>query len=158
VRDASGRFWFPTFYGLVSLDPREALSLESGPIRVTAEEVRSLPGAASGSAREGFRIPSGQSSLEVDYTAVTLRDPENLKFQYLREGFDTDWVEAGRRRTASFTRLPPGSYRFRVRAFVTPGRWIEAERVLPIQVMPAFHQTDWFRALIAAAVIAAAFA
>src|SRR5262249_6148942 len=54
--------------------------------------------------------------------------------------------------------LPPGSYRFDVRAFVTPGRWVESQSAVPITVMPAFHQTGWFKALIAAAVMAAGFA
>jgi signal transduction histidine kinase/DNA-binding response OmpR family regulator len=157
VSDASGRYWFPTFYGLACLDPREALALESTPIPVPIEGVRSLPQAAASGGHGEFWIPPGQSSLEIDYTAVTLRDPENVRFQYLLEGYDSEWVEAGRRRTANFTRLPPGSYRFRVRAFVTPGRWIEAASPVSLVVMPAFHQTRWFQALVAAALIAAAF-
>ena len=39
------------------------------------------------------------------------------------EGYDTAWVDAGTRRSAYYTSLPPGSYVFRVKASNNDGVW-----------------------------------
>jgi signal transduction histidine kinase len=61
------------------------------------------------------------------------------------EGFDKEWVEAGTRRTAFYTNLSPGSYRFRVTARISGGTWSETGAVLPIRLRPHFYQTVLFR-------------
>jgi len=71
---------------------------------------------------EGGRIVAG-SNLEIHYTALSLISPERVRFRYLLEGFDDEWVDAGTRRVAYFTNLPPGPYRFRVVACNNDGVW-----------------------------------
>jgi hypothetical protein len=61
------------------------------------------------------------------------------------EGFDTGWVDAGTRRQAFYTNLPPGDYRFRVRAS-NDGVPSEREAVWAFTLAPAFYQTRWFAA------------
>jgi len=156
--DPSGRFWFTTFDGVAVVDPALALALEATPVPVRVETLTSLPRAAARKDEGGFTVPSGPQSVEIGFTAIALRDPDNVRFQYRLEGFDPGWMEAGARRTTTYTRLPPGTYTFHVRAFVTPGRWIELATPVPVVVMPAFHQTGAFKALAGMAVLAAAFA
>jgi signal transduction histidine kinase len=94
----------------------------------------------------------------VQFTAPLLRMPERVRFEYLLEGFDGDWQEASATRVADYTRVPPGAYRFRVRAYNEDGMPGPAEAVLALRVEPALTQTLWFRALatllIAALVVA----
>ena len=51
--------------------------------------------------------------------------PERVHFRYQLEGYETEWVEANTRRTAYYTRLPPGKYVFRVIASNDDGLWNE---------------------------------
>src|SRR5262249_32964971 len=79
--------------------------------------------------------------------ALSFAAPATVHFQYRLDGFDTDWVSAGTRRQAVYTNLPPGSYRFRVRASDKEGASDASDVTLPFTVRPAFVQTYWFYAL-----------
>ena len=68
------------------------------------------------------------------------------------EGFDKEWVEAGSRRTAYYTNLPPGRYRFRVTACNGDGVWRDAPVSTELVLNPHFYQTAWFYGLCAVAV------
>src|SRR6185369_13252575 len=62
-------------------------------------------------------------NLELQYAALSFRDPDLVRFRYQLEGFDRGWVEAGSRRAAYYTNLPPGRYRFHVIACNDDGVW-----------------------------------
>jgi signal transduction histidine kinase len=65
-------------------------------------------------------------------------------FKYKAEGYDADWVDAGPRRTAIYTNLPPRDYVFRVKACNGDGIWNETGATLAFSVEPFFWQTWWF--------------
>src|SRR5207247_1510448 len=73
--------------------------------------------------------------------------PGRVQFKYRLEGFDPDWVPADTRRTAYYTRLPPGRYTFRVIASNPDGVWNEAGATLALSVRPFFWETRWFYAM-----------
>ena len=58
---------------------------------------------------------------------------------------DREWIEAGSRRTAFYTNIPPGRYTFRVKAANNDGVWNEDGARLVIVVTPPFWATVWFR-------------
>src|SRR6185369_1887631 len=68
--------------------------------------------------------------LEFDFTALSFRAPENVRFRYRLDGFDDDWVEAGRQRQAAYSRLPAGDYRFQVTACNSDGVWSSRDATL----------------------------
>jgi signal transduction histidine kinase len=63
------------------------------------------------------------------------------------EGFDSNWQEAGTRREAFYSQLPPGNYRFRIVACNNDGVWNLAGSTYEFNVAPAYYQRTWFRAL-----------
>ena len=77
-----------------------------------------------------------------------------MLFRYKLDGVDSDWQNAGTRRQAFYTRLPPGHYRFHVIACNNDGVWNELERVWVFLIKPAFYQTWWFTALVLLAAVA----
>jgi signal transduction histidine kinase len=74
------------------------------------------------------------------------------------EGVDTQWQEAGNRRSAYYTTLAPGSYRFRVVAANEDGVWNTNGASVLLVVPPALVQTVWFKLLIVAVVVLLAWA
>ncbi|MGH7975207.1 MAG: ATP-binding protein, partial [Limisphaerales bacterium] len=56
-------------------------------------------------------------------------------------------VDAGNKRVAEYSYIPPGKYTFHVRACNSDGIWNETGATLALIVMPHFWQTIWFRAL-----------
>lgn len=110
-RTRDGRLWFATTKGVVSLDPaRHAANPLPPPLHIESFVVDgdALP------VSDGRELPPGRSRFEFQFTGLSLLAPAKVRFRYLLEGFDRDWVEAGSRRAAYYTNLPPGSYRFRV--------------------------------------------
>jgi signal transduction histidine kinase/CheY-like chemotaxis protein len=71
------------------------------------------------------------------------------------EGYDRDWVNAGSNRVATYTKLAPGTYTFRVTAANEDGVRSKGEARLALTVVPRWFETWWAR-LIALVLLAAA--
>jgi len=104
------------------------------------------------------RLPPLVRDLEINYTALSLVAPEKVLFRYELEGWDRDWQDAGTRRHALYSNLPPRSYRFRVMACNNSGVWNEAGAFLAFSIAPAYYQTAWFRLSCVAALLALLYA
>ena len=92
--------------------------------------------------------------MQIDYTSPTFTVPQKVKFRYRLDSYDSDWHDAGTRRQAFYTDLPPGNYTFRVIAANSDGVWNESPAKLDFSIAPAYFQTNWFRALCAAVFLA----
>jgi serine phosphatase RsbU (regulator of sigma subunit) len=86
--------------------------------------------------------------FSLDFVSLDLRNPTKIKYQYKMEGFDKDWRETNyKRRTATYTNLPEGTYFFKVRATNSDGLWSKNEVNLKITIEPPFWKTTLFRVL-----------
>jgi signal transduction histidine kinase/ligand-binding sensor domain-containing protein len=159
TKSSDGKLWFASLDGVSVVDPRH-LPFNKLPPPVQIEQITAdrktydaaLDGTGDGNGR--LRLPPLVRDLEVDYTALSLVAPEKVLFRYKLEGRDRDWQDAGNRRQAFYTDLPPRNYRFRVVACNNSGVWSETGTFLDFSVAPAYYQTIWFRALCAAAFLA----
>lgn len=141
VRGGDGRLWFSTSGGVVSLDPARLPPAEPGP--VAGIETVSVDGARVSLARPLSLGPEAQR-IAIDYTAPSLAAPERLSFRYRLDGFDTDWIDAGRARQAIYTGLAPGAYRFRVIAMNKDGVASGREAEFAFHVAQAFYRHPLF--------------
>jgi signal transduction histidine kinase/ActR/RegA family two-component response regulator len=98
-------------------------------------------------------VPAGGQKFEFHYTGLSLLAPERVRFKYTLEGLDGQWIDAGTRRVAYYTNIPPGDYRFRVMASNNDGVWNETGAARAFTLAPYFHQTDLFAALCAGAAL-----
>jgi signal transduction histidine kinase/CheY-like chemotaxis protein/ligand-binding sensor domain-containing protein len=143
-REPGGALWFATIRGVVRIDPAHMRSNALLP-PVQIERVR-VDGKVLESGRT-VQVAPGSERLEFDYTALSFRAPERVQFKYRLTGFDSSWVEAGDRRTAYYTGLPPGTYTFQVIASNDDGVWNTQGASLQLKLRPYFYQTQWFMAL-----------
>lgn len=152
-----GRLWFPTGKGLVAINPSE-MHVNQHPPPVVIEEIRVDGRVYLGRAmtKEPLRIAPGQHRIEIDYTALSYMAPERVRFRYQLDGFESHWEEAGARRSADFTYLPPGQYVFHVTACNNDELWNNKGADFGFQLMPHFWQTTWFMVLAAATIMACA--
>jgi len=142
-----GRLWIPTQGGVVVVDP-DHLETNQSPPPVVIEEllVDRRPVALEGQ----LSLPPSDGDLEFHYTGLSFLVPGKVLFKYKLEGFNGDWVDAGPRRVAAYTNIPPGRYRFRVIAANADGVWNETGASFAFRLRPHFHQTWWFYGLVAA--------
>jgi len=152
-KSRDGKLWFPTIRGVVMINP-ENIRTNKLPPPVLIEHViidnRSF--AASGV----IQISPGNKDFEFHYTGLSFLVPERVKFKYKLEGWNKEWIDAGTRRTAYYTNIPPGSYCFRVIACNNDGIWNEEGASLKIIVPPPFWQIWWFRVLLILSILSAA--
>ncbi|MCP5525133.1 MAG: hypothetical protein H7A46_26720, partial [Verrucomicrobiales bacterium] len=95
-----------------------------------------------------LRLSPGRARvLEIRYTANTFVGSERARFRYRLEGHESAWHEACTRRTALYTNLRPGDYRFLVEACNRHGTWSEAPATFAFSLAPFFYQTWRFRTL-----------
>jgi ligand-binding sensor domain-containing protein/two-component sensor histidine kinase len=156
AKTRDGRLWFPTVQGMVGFHPQAAAIPTSKP-HVLVENA--FAGKLALSLTENaIQVPAGANDLEIQFTAIRLAAAERLRFRYRLEGYDEDWVDAGSRRTAFYTNLPPGEFTFRVAVHENGGPSLD-EALLPVRIAPRYYQTSWFLLLtiaLAAALIAGA--
>lgn len=148
--DEDGRFWFPTQAGIAVVDP-ETDNVVSGPPTVVIEKV--TIGREPTPYINGLNIEPGSRNIEFSYTGISLVRSEQIRFKYRLEGHDPDWVDAGTRRTAHYSYLPPGTYHFRVIAANSEGVWSAEGAVIEVVQEPFFYDTWTFYGLCALLVV-----
>ncbi len=108
-----------------------------------------------GSAKQPLTVAADANSLSVEFSALDLSAPEQNRYAYRLDGYDTQWIETdATRRFASYANLPPGHYMLRLRGSNRTGAWSGRSLSVPIRVLPTFFQTLGFRVLLALAGIA----
>jgi signal transduction histidine kinase/ligand-binding sensor domain-containing protein len=165
IRARDGRLWFPTQDGVAVIDPQN-IKTNSQPPPVVIETVKIDNRSVANETRESavrdsrfaIQIRPGQNNFEIEYTALSFINSANLRFKYKLEGLDHDWVEAGTRRTAYYSYVPPGDYTFSVIAANRDGVWNTEGKSLRITVLPPFYRTWWFLILLTLAAGGAVFA
>jgi signal transduction histidine kinase/ligand-binding sensor domain-containing protein len=145
VRDGRGRIWFATNHGLAFVEPDR---LRTNPIPPPIRILGLRSGSRDFAPTDGVALPEGTTDLRIDYTALSLSHPDRVRFRYRLAGLDTRWQDAGNRREAFFTNLPPGSYAFDVQASNDSGIWNTDGARLTFSITPHYSQTRWFAGLI----------
>jgi signal transduction histidine kinase/ligand-binding sensor domain-containing protein/DNA-binding response OmpR family regulator len=140
-KSTDGRLWFATIKGLVSVDPNK-LTTNTQPPPVIIEQL--ISGNQTIPMKQDIALPPGQEKFEFHYTALSFLDTAKVRFKYKLEGVDKEWVEAGTRRVAYYTNLPPGTYKFRVIACNNDGVWNETGATFSFSLAPYFYQNSWF--------------
>ena len=141
-----GRLWLPSDRGIVVVDPSRLPSPPAPPgARIEEVLVDGTPRAV----RNGLEVGPGRHMVEIRYAAATLQPAGMIRFRFRLDGFDADWHDADTRRSALYVGLPPGRYAFRVASCVGEGAFGEEAPVLSLRILPALHETAWFRVLAA---------
>lgn len=144
--DARGRVWFASSDGAVVIPPgNAAMHHQPAPpllLRQITADGRTLH------AKNGkLQVSADASRLEFAYAPLMLRPQNAIRFRYRLEGYEDRWNYAGENRTASYTNLPAGRYRFEVKAFSESDPSVTSRAVVSFDKEPHIYQTWWFALL-----------
>ena len=155
LRASDGHLWFATPKGLVEVDPAHFPVNElPPPVALERFQVDDVTQPLRG-ADSRLRVAAGRVHFEFDYAGLSFDAPQKVRYRYMLEGFDHGWTEAGGRRAAYYTNIPPGRYTFRVQAANNDGLWNTTGAALSFELRPHFYQTVWFYVLLLAALAGA---
>ena len=138
----NGDIWFPSIVGPLKISP--AFTNKSSTVPIVLKQIiadgRSLP------VRDPLKLAASVSQLEIHYGAIELKSQSELRFRYFLENFDKRWNDAGSRREAYYTNLPPGRYILHVAASDLSSPESTSEFTLAIVKQAHFYQSLWFYA------------
>lgn len=80
-----------------------------------------------------------ENVFSMEFAAVNFFNPAKIKYAYMLDGFDKNWVMADDKiRKVSYTNLDAGSYTFRLKSAGEDGVWGKNAIALKITVLPPF--------------------
>jgi signal transduction histidine kinase/ligand-binding sensor domain-containing protein len=140
-----GKLWFPTAGGAAVIDPRE-INVNTMSPPVVIEELRIAGETVAFS--DSVNVPPDKKSFDIEYKGLSFIKTEQVKYKYKLEGLDKDWVDAGARRVANYSYVPPGEYTFTVIAANSDGVWNQTGKSIRIKVIPYWWEIRWVQTLI----------
>ncbi|NNC82452.1 MAG: hypothetical protein HKN79_02665 [Flavobacteriales bacterium] len=97
---------------------------------------------------ETIELRPEMSLITLGFSGLNYRRPEKNTYAYRLAGLTDEWTFIGDRRYVTFSELPPGDYQLQVKAANNDGRWSEEPSQIYLSIIPAFYQTNWFKALL----------
>jgi len=143
IAGTDGRIWFTSRNGVVWLDPSAYSERQAVPPPITIQSITADDKSYAPASR--LSLPAHTSSVQISYSAVSLSDPEAIRFRYKLREADKDWHEVAASTPVTYRNLPPGSYHFNVGASDSNGVWSDKIATAEFTILPAFYQTRWFQ-------------
>lgn len=142
-----GRVWVATAKGLSVVAPAQLSRFARADAPVVIEEVRVDDKVLA--PQDTLLLPAGTRRMELHFAGLSYLMPQKIRYRYLLEGFDNEWIDRGTLRFAQFTNLAPGRYHFRVSAANPGGGWNPQEASLHFEIRPFLWQRPLFWAALA---------
>ncbi len=156
--DSKGNFFFGGQAGLNYFKPNEINYLNEAPdvvltgLRLFLQPVESfddnhvLFGDLHFQDKLTFKYK--QNFISIEYGTMDYNIKKSISFEYMLEGFDESWNYVHDMNLATYTKLPPGKYKFKIRSANRDGVWSENEKSIQLEIIPPFWLTWWFKTLI----------
>ena len=160
VRTRDGRICFSMLTGLAIVNPQtmqpnqlpppiviKRMSVDGRKLRIPgANELLASdpPAAVTRMPEQPLEVPPQHRELKIDFSVLSFKAPQNIRTRYQLEGYDSRWADTVQR-SANYSQLPAGKYRFHVTACNDSGVWNEHGATLDFVVRPFYWQTWWFR-------------
>jgi ligand-binding sensor domain-containing protein len=147
------RIWVATSSGLMKFDPSSVTHSVYPSLQLTGITINNRPNDKTPDSQPaampvaGQSLPYDSNSINFHYTGIYFSDPASVIYAYRLIGLDTNWINTGNNRSVSFQHLPPGSYRFEVKAASGTNQWSSEESHAFI-IEPPFWQRWWFMAVL----------
>lgn len=154
ITDDDGRIWFPTMNGVAIVSP-DLIQKNPQPPPVAIESVKIDREEVDFA--EPVSLAPPQTQLDITYTGLSFIKSDQVHFKYRLGGLDEDWIDAGTRRTVSYSHLPAGDYVFTVTAANSDRVWNNQGKSINIRVIAPFYGRWWFISLLTLTLVGVGF-
>ncbi len=155
-----GEMWFGGISGVNSFYPDQLISNSYPPHVVLTSFKQDGEPIDTGTTPEGLesaKFDWQHNFFEFEFVGLNYTRPEKNQYQYMLEGLDKDWYDAGTKRFGRYSNIPGGEYTLRIKASNNDGMWNEGGIAINIHIEPPFWETWWFRSLMAVILIGGVF-
>ncbi len=137
-KDSNGKLYFGSVRGMITFNPEEFHQTKFvPPIYITGFQVhnRELEVNKDTSVlkrsivyTDKITLPYDQSSISIDFAALSFTSPEVTEYSYIMKGLDKDWTYIKSNRKVYYTNLEPGTYTFKLKAAANNNIWDKLEK------------------------------
>lgn len=149
-----GELMFGGVNGLTVFDPAALWQTSGTPAHTFLTKMRVNnrllePAKPESPIREGIEFTTAielahdENNLYLQFMATDLSHPKRNMFSYYLEGGEPAWAHTGFENYAQYLNLPPGHYRFIVKAANREGVWSDTPTVLSIRIRPPWYASWW---------------
>jgi len=93
-----------------------------------------------------FKVKHSENSLRFSFVMPEYSRPNEIFYECFLEGYDKEWVALGHVGEKEYTKLPKGDYILHIKARNNMTGDTD-ERLINIQILPAWYETWWARLL-----------
>ena len=146
-----GTLVFGGTHGLTCFNPLDAPAKRSIPLvfetlSIHNQLVKPAPDGPIGqvmSMKPEVTIRHNQNAFDISFAALDYSEFEQIRYAYMLEGFDKDWVKIETRHDAYFANVPAGKYTLKVKIANGSHSITETEESLNIRVLPPWYASWW---------------
>lgn len=160
-RDRNGALWFGSPFGLSRFVPEEQKTLSPPAIYLTGIRVGGIARELSELGETNlpqFELAPDQNQLTLDFVGLGATVGDELRYQYLLEGADSNWSPPTAQRTVNYAQLASGHYKFLVRAINSDGATSVQPATVSFTILPHIYQRWWFVSLAAFVLVSIGYA
>lgn len=161
-RATDGTMFFGGLDGVTIVAPdAESAWDHTPPVVVSTLQVgrKTIPAGSVNRGGASIDLPVTARDINVEFAALDYSAPQALRYRYKLDGYDHDWIETdSQHRIAAYTHLSPGTYTLEVRGTNRLGVWSSHVLRVSVRAKPAWFEAWWFGILVAALVVALAYA
>lgn len=143
LKTKAGNLVWGGYKGVSFFDPRE-LRMAILPLQVNINSVHAQDSAIDFVSNNEIRVPYSNNNINFGFSGIHLGIPGKTYYQYKLQGFDKEWQKAENIERVRYTTLPPGDYRFQLKASIDGIHWINAARELGLIIVPPLWMRWWF--------------
>jgi len=143
---SDGRLVFGGNYGFSIFHPEDTKGFESvDPILFHRFEVRDSLRIFDLNPYNSINLNYSDNFFSIDFSAANFDSREGIRYRYKLNGFDRNWIYCNKTtRTAKYTNVPYGNYKFAVEASNPLGEWKGVERTMDIHILTPWYLQIWF--------------
>ena len=151
-RDISGKLWIGTIGGITIYDPSEEKTnpvppkVQISAIRLFLEKVdlKKFADNMLYGLPQNLKLPYNKNHVTFDFLGISQTGPDLVKYKFMLEGFDKDWLPEGKETSATYSNLSAGKYTFLLKAANADGVWNAAPISFSFEIIPPYWKRPWF--------------
>jgi ligand-binding sensor domain-containing protein/serine phosphatase RsbU (regulator of sigma subunit) len=150
--DVDGKLWIGTIDGVTIYNPDLEYKNKIAPqthitnIRLFLESVdlSEYSDSTLSGLPMNLVLPYDKNHITFDFVGISQTIPEKVKYRFMLQNFDPNWLPEGKGTSTTYSNLPPGKYTFMLKASNSDGVWNEVPVTYSFEIVPPFWKRPWF--------------
>lgn len=96
---------------------------------------------------QNLNLKHDMHHLTFNFEALSYKSPEKVKYKWKLEGLDKEWSPTTNKSEAIYSRIPPGTYTFKIKASNSDGIWTPTPYKYTFTIQAPWWLTWWFKTI-----------